>query len=48
VDGDLKAIQQNKLHLQKNRMRKDLEAKHNSSGIYFEYENERTNKLKKN
>jgi hypothetical protein len=34
--GDLKATQQNKLHLQENIMRIDLEANQDPSGIYFE------------
>jgi hypothetical protein len=48
VDSDLKVSQPNKLHLQENSMRIDLEAKQDSSGINFKYEKEKTKEFKKN
>jgi hypothetical protein len=48
MDGDPKATQPTKLHLQENSMRIDLEAKQDSSGINFKYEKERTKEFLKN
>ncbi len=43
----MKATLRNKSYLQENRMRIDLEAKEDPSGIYFKYETESTKEFKK-